>query len=149
MSINYERIGERIQQVRKLRNLSINDVADKINFTPKSVIHAEFGRAAMNLDFFVPLCVALGVTPNDLLEGEFPPVANESLEMQLALEEIKGLISGMKHERDDKENATVIKDTETALDDIQQMVTRLRQEEKDQALAGKPVFDKYKPPRYR
>lgn len=150
MAINYKGIGERIQQLRKMRNLSVEEVAKQIQFTPKSLILAEHGQATIGLDFLLPICNALAVTPNDLLAGEFTAVSDGSVGMELALIELnqlKALINGLKLEQEEgASSGTIIKDTETALDDIRQMVIRWKLEEKVQANGSRAAKKAPQPP---
>ena len=68
--MNQEIIGKFIAECRKEKNMTQQELAEKLGVTDKSVGNWENGRNMPDLSLFKPLCDFLGVTINDLLSGE-------------------------------------------------------------------------------
>ena len=69
MAINYERIAEKICRIRKLKKLTQADLAEMTGFAVSHISHLETGRKKVSLDGIVRIANALGVTVDQLLEG--------------------------------------------------------------------------------
>lgn len=126
MNVNYRRIGERIQSLRELRGLSIAEMADQTNFTPKSLLLAENGTAIISLEFVLSICQVLDVTPNDILKGQFPDkdftlAAREALidDFIARIRELEAAASTSK---------TKINNTEQTIEEIGKMVDSKKRE---------------------
>lgn len=62
-------IGKELRTLRQNNNLTLKDVASKIDKTIKTVQLYETGTITISLDVFVALCTLYGVTANELLEN--------------------------------------------------------------------------------
>lgn len=139
MSLNYRKIGKRIQEARTLREMSIADLADRVHFTPKSIIYVENGTAALTLELLTAICTVLNITPNDLLEGEYTATSSRSLEEEVTLRQLKDLVNELKGEAGAwDEDDIVIRDTATVVKEIRDMV----REEKRNPVAAKEAATK-------
>lgn len=65
-----EKIGKFISQLRKEKNMTQMDLAEKLNVTDKAISKWENGRGLPDLSLMKPLCDELGITINELLSGE-------------------------------------------------------------------------------
>ena len=65
-----QKIGNFILELRKEKNMTQQELADKIGVTDKAISKWENGRGMPDLSLMKPLCTALGITINDLLSGE-------------------------------------------------------------------------------
>jgi len=64
-------IGYRIRKARKSLGLTVADLALKISVRSVTIKHWELGYSMPRIDNIPGLCIALGLTPNDLLmQGE-------------------------------------------------------------------------------
>lgn len=68
--MNQERIGAFIARLRAEKNLTQKDLAGRLGVTDKAVIKWENGRCMPDILLLKPLCGELGVTINELLNGE-------------------------------------------------------------------------------
>lgn len=126
MNIDYWQVGVRIRSIRELKNMSIAELADKTNFTTKSLLLAENGKATLSLEFLVSICGALGVTPNDILRGQFP-------EDEFTLSAREALIEDFTVRLQEiQEGATLsrskIQETDRTIEEISRMVDSKRRE---------------------
>lgn len=69
MAINHERIAEKIRRIRKLKKLTQADLAEMTGFAVSHISHLETGRKKVSLDALIRIANALGVTVDQLLEG--------------------------------------------------------------------------------
>ena len=70
MAIDYSVIGSRIKQARLAKNMTQEDLAEKLGVTDRAISKWENGRGMPDLSLMKPLCNELGITINDLLSGE-------------------------------------------------------------------------------
>jgi len=68
--MDQESIGKFIAKLRKSKNMTQEELAEKLGVTDRSVSNWENGRNMPDLSLFKPLCEELGVTINDLMSGE-------------------------------------------------------------------------------
>ena len=68
--MNQEHIGKFIAKCRKEKDLTQQELAEKLGVTDRSVSKWENGRCLPDLSLFNPLCQELGITINELLSGE-------------------------------------------------------------------------------
>lgn len=148
MRVDYGAIGERLRSLRELKNVTLTDLADKTNFTTKSLLLAEHGKAALNLEFVLSICEALDVTPNDLLKGQFP-----EKELTLATREaiIDDFILRLRELETETpaQSKTKINDTERTLEEIGRMVIARRQEIRDTPSLERPPKKNFKSTFYK
>lgn len=64
------RIGRFIQQLRKERNLTQRELAEKLGVTDRAISKWENGRGIPDVSLMKALCDTLGITVNELLSGE-------------------------------------------------------------------------------
>ena len=64
--------GERLKEYRKERNLTQQELADRIQVSNKTVSRWESGGGYPDISMLIPLARTLGVTVDDLLDGETP-----------------------------------------------------------------------------
>lgn len=64
------KIGKFIQEKRKEKNLTQNDIAEKLSITDKTVSKWETGKGMPDVSLMLPLCEILDITVNELLSGE-------------------------------------------------------------------------------
>ena len=63
-------LGERLFELRKAKNLTQDDVAEKLNVTRQTVSKWETNQSTPDFDKIVPLCELYEISPNKLLTGE-------------------------------------------------------------------------------
>ena len=68
--MDQQKIGKFIQELRKEKNMTQMQLADKLGVTDRAISNWENGRRMPDLSFIKPLCDELGITINDLLSGE-------------------------------------------------------------------------------
>ncbi len=102
-------LGERLLELRKIKNLTQDDVAEKLNVTRQTVSKWETNQSTPDFDKIVPLCELYEITPDELLTGkkqEQRKEDNESNE-QLNWEEAKKhLFTRGKDDENNYENMT-------------------------------------------
>ena len=68
--MNQEKIGKFISKLRKEKNMTQQELADKINVTDRAVSHWENGRSIPDISLFKPLCEIFNISINELISGE-------------------------------------------------------------------------------
>lgn len=68
--MNQEKIGKFILNLRKEKNLTQSDIAEKLGVTNRSVSNWENGKCMPDLSLFKPLCEILDISINELMSGE-------------------------------------------------------------------------------
>ena len=68
--MNQEKIGKFILELRKEKNMTQQELADKIGVTDRAISKWENGRGMPDLSLMKPLCEILGITLNELISGE-------------------------------------------------------------------------------
>lgn len=68
--MNQEKIGKFILELRKEKNMTQQELADRIGVTDRAVSKWENGRGMPDLSLMKPLCKELGITVNELISGE-------------------------------------------------------------------------------
>lgn len=71
--MNQEKIGKFITECRKDKNLTQNELANKLGITDKAISKWENGRCMPDISLLKELCLTLGVSINELLSGERNP----------------------------------------------------------------------------
>ena len=64
------RVGRFIAACRRERGLTQRQLAEQLLVSDKTISKWETGRGLPEVSLMLPLCVALGITVNDLLSGE-------------------------------------------------------------------------------
>ena len=65
--MNYAEIGQRIKKYRKQKNLSQEQLAEKVNISPTHMSHIETGATKLSLQVLVDLAQALDTSTDSLL----------------------------------------------------------------------------------
>lgn len=127
--MNLKKIGERVKTRRKMKGMSIAELAHATSMTPRSITLIEEGRALMDIECLVNLCTHLEMTPNELLSGEYVTTQRQViLEDVLAMME-QGSPQGVQEEPDKEEKDDVVrKDDETVMQEIRSMLEKYREE---------------------
>ena len=68
--MNQERTGSFIAQLRKEKNMTQKELADKLGISDKTVSKWETGNGMPDVSLLQPLCIELSVNLNELLSGE-------------------------------------------------------------------------------
>ena len=68
--INQEKIGKFILECRKKKNLTQQELVEKLGVSDRSVGNWENGRNMPDLSLFKPLCKELDITLNDLMSAK-------------------------------------------------------------------------------
>ncbi len=68
--MNNKKIGDYISMLRKNNNLTQKELADKLGVTDKAISKWERGAGYPDISMLKPLSKVLGITVNELLEGE-------------------------------------------------------------------------------
>lgn len=68
--MNQKKIGKRISEKRKLKKLTQQDLANKLNVTNRTIINWENGKCYPDYALLLPLCEELDISINELLTGE-------------------------------------------------------------------------------
>ena len=63
-------LGEKLLNLRKTKNLTQDDVAEKLNVTRQTVSKWETNQSTPDFDKILPLCELYGISPTELLAGE-------------------------------------------------------------------------------
>jgi len=69
MSIDYNKLGQRIVRVRKMLGMSQAKLAEKADLSNNYISNIENNYSIPSLQTFLTICQALEVTPNQLLLG--------------------------------------------------------------------------------
>lgn len=91
--MNQEKIGKFIFKLRKEKNMTQEQLAEKIGVTAKSVSRWENGKTMPDLSLFNPLCEILGITVNDLMSGE---IVNDKNSIDALGENIVNMVSDLE-----------------------------------------------------
>lgn len=139
MGINYLQVGERIRSLRELRGMTVGELAEKTDFTTKSLLLAEHGKASLSIEFVLSLCAALGVTPNDILRGEYPEIPHQPDEREALIDNLVERLVGAQAEK--TKSLTKINNTDQTVKEIESMVANLKREMKEnEPVRGQPKY---------
>ena len=89
-------IGEKLYELRKGKNLSQEEVADKLNVTRQTISKWETNQSTPDFDKIKPLCELYGITADELLTGEKKEKEREPLNKQdIKKERANGIAAGV------------------------------------------------------
>lgn len=74
--MNQEKIGKLIAKIRKEKNMTQKELADKLNVTDRAIGNWENGRRLPDYSIIKDLCNELGITINEFFAGEKIAEAN-------------------------------------------------------------------------
>ena len=69
--MNQEKIGKFIAKIRKEKNMTQQELADKLNVTDRAIGNWENGRRLPDYSIIKDLCSELDITINELFAGEY------------------------------------------------------------------------------
>lgn len=99
MAINYERIGKRIQQLRKMKKMSQADLAEFAGVSVSYISHIETGIKKASLESVVHIANALGTTVDQLLNGNQTGNQHEyKSELHALISDCNGYERGVIHD---------------------------------------------------
>lgn len=75
-------LAEKLFELRKAKNLTQDDVAEKLNVTRQTVSKWETGQSTPDFDKIVPLCELYEISPNELLMGEKEEPEQEAVDSE-------------------------------------------------------------------
>lgn len=87
--MNQEKTGKFILEIRKEKNMTQRELADKIGVTDRAISKWENGRGMPDLSLMEPLCKELEISINELLSGErieqkdYPKKSEENILMTI------------------------------------------------------------------
>ena len=102
-------LGEKLLNLRKTKNLTQDDVAEKLNVTRQTVSKWETNQSTPDFDKILPLCELYGISPTELLTGEKEEqeTANNENSNEFNWNEAeKHLFTRRKDDEDNYENMT-------------------------------------------
>lgn len=67
IELSYQLIGKRLRAARKKRNLTQEQIAEKVDLSAQHISGIECGSAPVSLPALVRLCNALDTTPDEIL----------------------------------------------------------------------------------
>lgn len=89
-------IGEKLYELRKGKNLSQEEVADKLNVTRQTISKWETNQSTPDFDKIKPLCELYEITADELLTGEKKEKKEQPLNKQeIKQERAQGIAAGV------------------------------------------------------
>lgn len=85
--MDYYAIGQRIRKIRKLKGMSQENLAERVDISVTHMSHIETGNTKLSLEVFAALAEALGARADELLFGE------QGLKTEPAAKEIADVLS--------------------------------------------------------
>lgn len=82
-------LGEKLYELRKNKNLTQEEVAEKLNVTRQSVSKWETNQSTPDFDKILPLCELYEISPNDLIRGNEQELEEEKSENDVNSNETK------------------------------------------------------------
>lgn len=83
-------LGEKLFELRKAKNLTQDDMAEKLNVTRQTVSKWETNQSTPDFDKIMPLCELFGIGVEELLTGKKPEESQEKKEEKvLTRQEVK------------------------------------------------------------
>ena len=80
-------IGEKLYELRKEKNLSQEEVAERLNVTRQTVSKWETNQSTPDFDKIVPLCELFGIGTEELLTGKKPEEKREEEQEKIPTKE--------------------------------------------------------------
>ena len=68
--MDQEKIGKFILKLRKEKNMTQQELADKLNVTDRAVSHWENGKSIPDVSLFKPICEIFDISVNELISGD-------------------------------------------------------------------------------
>lgn len=77
-------IGDRLREARLTRNLSLTDVAGRLDISVATLSRIETNKQHLELGMFLLLAKALQVSPHDLIDADEQPVRTDPMVAKIA-----------------------------------------------------------------
>lgn len=103
----YYKSGSFIVEMRKLKGLSQNDLSQRLNITRKAVSRWENGWGLPDSSLLLPLAQVLGVTVDEILNGELSTSKELSAEQIQTIEEMNSFLKYKSEKKRLVQNLTV------------------------------------------
>ena len=100
--MNQDKIGKFILKLRKEKNMTQQELADKLNVTDRAVSHWENGRSLPDVSLFKPLCEIFGISVNELISGE------KLSKDKIIKKSDENILTSMKKNKEQKKKANII-----------------------------------------
>lgn len=84
--INNEKFGQFLAEVRKEKQMTQKDLADKLFVSDKTVSKWERGNSMPNVTLLIPIADILGITVTELLQARFS--LQQSIQSQLLIQQV-------------------------------------------------------------
>ena len=81
--MNQEKIGSFISTLRKEKQLTQEQLGEKLGVSQKSISRWETGKNMPDISLLKPLSMELGITVSELIEGERQPVTDKTTEQSV------------------------------------------------------------------
>ncbi|MBQ8842263.1 MAG: helix-turn-helix transcriptional regulator [Ruminiclostridium sp.] len=120
--MNQIEIGKFIAECRKSKNMTQNQLAERLNTTNKSVSKWENGICLPDASLYEPLCDILGITINELFAGH--RIKNEDYK-KTADENLMQMLKYKLYQLSDK--SVAFSEFDNALNKIAEVTTMLKQ----------------------
>lgn len=97
MDLDYKKLGKRMREYRQLKNLTQEELAERVSLSNVYISHIERGLTKTSLNTLIKICNVLNVTPDmvlfDSLEIKAPSMENEfSVRLDACTAEDRSLI---------------------------------------------------------
>lgn len=69
MALNYELIGSRLKEIRQNKNITQEDLAEKMDLSVPYISRVERGTTSINLKRLSQMCALLEVSEGEILQG--------------------------------------------------------------------------------
>ena len=76
--MNQEKVGKFIAKLRKEKNMTQQELANKLNITDRAISKWENGKAMPDSGVMLDLCNELKISVNELLSGEMISMENKN-----------------------------------------------------------------------
>jgi transcriptional regulator with XRE-family HTH domain len=70
-TVFYEKVGEKIKEVRKVRNMNQDELASQLGISRVSLVNIESGKQRVPVHVLLDICESLNLTLNDLIPQTF------------------------------------------------------------------------------
>ena len=104
--MDQEKIGKFIASLRKEKNMTQQDFADKLGVSNKTVGNWENGRNMPDLSLFKPICNELNISADELILGE--RIGNDKEKKKIAKNLLKEIFVETVDENTNKEKSNIL-----------------------------------------
>lgn len=98
--MNQQKIGGFIASQRKQKNMTQAELAEKLGITDRAVSKWETGKCMPDPSLYKSLCEMLGITINELINGEFIKAENVQTNTDENIVEIIRIVEKLKRQKE-------------------------------------------------